>query len=158
MFRKEEKKEVVRKEQISFRVNPYVLDELREIDKFHSKISDILALGIDCYKSGIKKETFEYVKEQELQREFIQVFFRREKDELSVFWDELARMPKKEDEINRKWFTHENLSLIDDYSKIELYKTCDYLNISDVSFKVVKREFKPDRPAMLILTLRKVEE
>lgn len=146
-----------KKEQITFRLEPEVINKLKNIEKFHSKISYIIDLGIESYNKNVTKESLEYLEVENMEKEFIRVFFAK-RNGSSIFWADLCKIPKTEEDINREYFSHEDLHYKRDSTKLNFYNTCEYINISDRPYKVLKREFKPDYPAMLILTLEEIKE
>lgn len=86
------------------------------------------------------------------EKNYIRVFFVNEKGK-SIFWDEISKVNKNEEDLNKKFFMHEDLNYKEDIAKINLYNTCEYISIADKDFKVIKRVFSPDRPSMLTLYL-----
>lgn len=161
MFNKQEKR---KKEQITFRVEGDVLDKLKDIEKYHSKITDIIDLGLECYLHGIKKEKFKEMEISDKEKRFIRIHF-VDKNGVALSLSNPKKYNTIEDlqkdnpfnsDVTNGW---EDLDLREDSYKIEMYKTIDRISfVNGRNYKVIDRQFKPDYPVMLTLYLEEIRK
>ena len=161
MFNKQEKR---KKEQITFRIEKDVLDKLKDIEKYHSKITDIIDLGLECYTRGVKKERFKEMEISDKEKNSIRVFF-VDKNGVALNLSKSKKYETIEDlhkdnpfdsNVTNGW---EDLDLRKDSYKIEMYKTIDKLSfINDKKYRIIDRDFKPDYPVMLTLYLEEIRK
>ena len=147
------------KQQITFRVEGDVLDRLKKIDKYHSAVTNIIDLGLECYIHGIKKEKFEEMSISDKEKRFIRIYF---VDENGVALN--LSSPKKYETIEdlKENSTivlngYEDLDFKEDRDKIEMYKSIEKLSFTNnKKYKVIDRDFKPSYPAILTLFLEEI--
>lgn len=162
------------KKQITFRIEDDTLKRLKNIEKYHSKITDIIDIGIECYENNITMDKLlkfsmnKYIEIKdytisEKEKKFIKVIFKNDKGELfqSKYINDFTTIAEMkafnpyDSTIVKGW---EELDMRDDSFKLNFYLNTDKLVIGNKKFKVIDRNIKVDYPLSMELILEEIIE